>query len=399
MKKMVQQKCTNDIFPSWPVYAEDEVQAVDSVLRSGLVNYWTGGEIRNFEEEYAAYVGVPHAVAVANGSVAIELALRALGIGAGDDVVVTSCSFIASASSIVLCGARPIFADVDRESQNITASSISMVLTSKTKAIIVVHLAGWPCEMDEISALANAKNIKIIEDCAQAHGATYKEQPLGSFGDAATFSFCQDKIISTGGEGGMLLLKDTEIYERAWSYKDHGKCYNSAYSSQHSSEFRWMHNTFGTNWRMTEMQAAIGRIQLRKLDDWVVKRQKNAAILSGGFSGLKALRVTSPPIHIGHAYYKYYVFLNADVLKVNWTRAQIIELVAEEGIPCSTGSCSEIYREQSFQSMEYTPSTRHLVARNLGETSLVFPVHPKLNPVNMEHIVSVVVDIIKFASD
>jgi len=395
MKEMIQRKHADYVFPVWPVYSEDEVQAVNKVLRSGAVNYWTGEEGRHFEEEYAAFVGVPHAIALANGSVALELALRALGLGEGDDVVVTSRSFIASASSIVLCGARPIFAEVDQESQNITASSISTVLTPETKAIIVVHLAGWPCEMDEILALASEKNIKVIEDCAQAHGATYKGQAVGSFGDAAVFSFCQDKIMSTGGEGGMLLVRDSKIFEQAWSYRDHGKSFNAVNDRQHLPGFRWLHESFGTNWRMTEMQAAIGRIQLRKLDGWVAKRQNNATILNDGFKDLETLRVTLPNAHIGHAYYKYYMFLNTQVLSTKWDLAKILKLIESKGIPCSTGSCGEIYMEISFQNAGYAPAKRFSIARELGETSLVFPVHPTLTSVDMENMVSVVVDIMK----
>lgn len=394
MKDRVENIAPSDDFSKWPVYSDEEIQAVESVLRSGMVNYWTGNEIRHFEKEYADYVGMPHGIAVANGTVALELALHALGITEGDDVIVTSRSFVASASCVALCGARPVFADVDRESQNITASSMEAALTSNTKAIILVHLAGWPCEMDEILSLAKGKNIKIIEDCAQAHGANYKGQPVGSFGDAAAFSFCQDKIISTGGEGGMLLVRNDDVFSRAWSYKDHGKSYNMAYNNKYTSEFSWLHKSFGTNWRMTEMQAAIGRIQLRKLNDWVHTRQSNAYVLNEGFADLPGIRITVPADYMEHAYYKYYIFINLEILKSSWSRTRIIESIVERNIPCSTGSCGEIYMEESFQSSGYSPVERFSTAKELGETSLVFPVHPSLTFENMTNIVSVVQDVV-----
>lgn len=380
--------------PVWPFYSEDEIQAVNSVLRKGKVNYWTGNEVQDFEREFSEFIGMPYAIALANGSVALELALYALGIGAGDDVIVTSRSFVASASCVVQSGATPIFADINSENQNITAETISDVLTQKTKAIIVVHLAGWPCEMDEITQLANEKNIKIIEDCAQAHGAMYKGKRVGSFGDAAAFSFCQDKIMSTGGEGGILLLKEKELFERAWSYKDHGKNYDSKKYKNYSSEFRWIHDSFGTNWRLTEMQAAIGRIQLNKLDDWVKIRAKNAAILNDYFQDNIALRITLPKDYILHAYYKYYVFLDFSQLKEGTTRTQILELMKKNKIPCSTGTCSEIYREKSFINAGLSPKCRLPVAAELGETSLALPVHPTLEDIHMEHIASSVNEII-----
>jgi len=181
----------------WPIYERDEIEAVTHVLQSGKVNYWTGLEGRTFESEFAQHFGVEHAIALANGSVALELALHILGIGAGDEVIVTPRTFIASASSVVMRGATPVFAEVNQDSQNITADTIRSQITSRTRAIILVHHAGWPCCMDSILELAVEHDLKIVEDCAQAHAATYKGRPVGTFGDAAAFSFCQDKIMST----------------------------------------------------------------------------------------------------------------------------------------------------------------------------------------------------------
>jgi len=362
----------------WPYFADEEIEVVERVLRSGKVNYWTGDEGRQFEKEFAEYVGSKHAIALANGSVALEAALKVLGVGPGDDVVTTSRTFIASASSAVMVGARPIFADVDRDSQNITAESIRMVLTPRTKAIIVVHLAGWPCEMDGILALARERNLKVVEDCAQAHGATYKGRPVGSIGDVAAFSFCQDKIITTAGEGGMVCTNSTELWEAMWALKDHGKSYDAVYNREHAPGFRWLHESFGTNWRLTEVQSAIGRISLKKLPEWSAIRRKYAQMLTEQFIGLPGLRVTVPPEYMDHAYYKYYAFVRPDELRDGWTRDRIIEEIKAKGVQCFNGSCSEIYLEKAFPP-EWRPENRHTIARELGETSLMFLVHPTLN--------------------
>ena len=378
----------NTAFPPWPSFAADEADAVRDVLLSNKVNYWTGSIGREFEQDYASYTGRRHAIALNNGSLALELALRAFDIGAGDEVVTTPRTFIASASCAVMCGAKPVFADVDRDSQVITASSIEKVLTDRTKAIIAVHLAGWPCDMDAIMALAAKHHLVVIEDCAQAHGATYKGRPVGAFGDAAAFSFCQDKIITTGGEGGMLVLDDEAAWARSWAYKDHGKSYEAVYKRQHPPGFRWLHESFGTNWRMLEMQAVIGRLQLKKLPDWVAKRRANAAILTEGFSSTAGLRVTVPPPPVGHAYYKYYVFVEPDHLQPGWTRDRIMQAVSDAGVPCYSGSCSEIYLEKAFDGTGFRPESRLPVAWELGETSLMFLVHPTLGAAEMTKTVS-----------
>ena len=374
----------------WPLFAEDEITAATDVLRSGKVNYWTGDACRHFEREYAAYVGTEYAVAVANGTVALELALYALGIGNGDEVITTSRTYIASASCIVMRGAVPIVVDVDRVTQNITPEAIRAAITSRTRAIVVVHLAGWPCDMDAIMAIADEFDLKVVEDCAQAHGATYKGRNVGSLGHAAAFSFCQDKIISTGGEGGILTTNDKSVWERAWAYKDIGRSYDAVYHRQHPPGFRWLTESFGTNWRMTEVQAAIGRLQLAKLDQWREARKENAAILSVAFAAIPAVRVTQPPADIGHAYYKYYVFVEAEQLLPDWSRDRLVEELTALGVPCFTGSCSEIYLEKAFDTVPFRPSQRLPIARELGETSLMFLVHPTLTAQWMHEVVETI---------
>ncbi len=366
-------------FASWPYFAEDEMEAAINVLRSGKVNYWTGTEGRAFETEFALSTGCKHAVALANGTVALEAALKAVGVGAGDEVITTARTFIASASCAVSIGARPVIADVDRDSQNITAASILPLITKKTKAIVAVHLAGWPCEMDGIVALAHEHGLKVVEDCAQAQGATYKGRPVGSIGDVGAFSFCQDKIMTTAGEGGMVTTDSDEIWNFIWSYKDHGKSYDAVYNREHPPGFRWVHEDFGTNWRLTEVQSAIGRKALTKVPRWIETRRTYAHILNEHFLALSPLRVTLPPAHIEHAYYKYYVFLRPETLRPGWNRDRILAEINAQGIPCFSGSCSEIYLEKAFP-LDWRPRERLPVARELGETSFMFLVHPTLTP-------------------
>jgi dTDP-4-amino-4,6-dideoxygalactose transaminase len=383
---------------AWPFFDDDEHVAVEGVLRSGRVNYWTGEEGRNFEREFADACGCRYGVAVANGTVALELALYALDIGPGDEVVVTPRTFVASASCVVLRGARPVFADIDPHSQNITASSVEPVLSSRTKAIIAVHLAGWPCDMDSIVDLARSRGLSVIEDCAQAHGATYKGRPVGSFGDAAAFSFCQDKIMTTGGEGGMLVTNQEALWKRSWAYKDHGKDHDAVYRRDHPTGFRWLHESFGTNWRMTEMQAAIGRVQLRKLPRWVERRRRHASILTACFQNIPALRVAEPPDHVGHAYYKFYAFVRPGSLRHGWHRDRIVAAIAAQGVPCFSGSCSEIYLEKAFALTGLGPAEPLPVARQLGATSLMFLVHPTLTDDDMERTCRIVEQVFSVAS-
>ncbi|PKO82903.1 MAG: aminotransferase [Betaproteobacteria bacterium HGW-Betaproteobacteria-11] len=385
-------------FPPWPVFATDEIEAVTTVLASGKVNYWTGEECRQFEAEFAAFTGTRHAISLANGTLALELALYALDIGPGDEVIVPARTFIASASCVVARGAVPVVADVDPLSQNLTAETVRAVLTPRTRAIVAVHLAGWPCDMDSLMALARERGLKVVEDCAQAHGATYRGRPVGSLGDAAAFSFCQDKIMTTGGEGGLLVTSDDRLWQKAWAYKDHGKSYDAVFNRPHPPGFRWLHESFGSNFRMTEMQAAIGRLQLRKLPHWLAVRQRNAAILDEGFATVRGLRATRPGTGIGHAYYKYYVFVEPAVLASGWDTARVIEAINAEGVPCLAGSCPEIYREHAFTARGWSPAARLPVAQRLGETSLMFMVHPTLGEAEMSATIGVVVKVMRAAT-
>ncbi|MFI0398249.1 MAG: DegT/DnrJ/EryC1/StrS family aminotransferase [Thiolinea sp.] len=373
----------NTQLPPWPSFTPEEADAVSRTLLSNKVNYWTGNECREFEKEFAAWCGTEHAIALANGTVALDVALKALGVRQGDEVIVTSRTFLASVSCIVSAGAIPVFADIDRDSQNITATTIAPMITPRTRAIICVHLAGWPCEMDAIMQLAAQHNLYVIEDCAQAHGATYKGRMVGSIGHIGASSFCQDKIMTTGGEGGMITTNDRELWSSMWSYKDHGKSWEAVYERQHPPGFRWLHDSFGTNWRMLEMQAVIGRIQLTRMKDWTAQRQHHATAIWETACQLTGLRVPTLPAHIGHAAYKCYVFVEPDQLKPGWNRDRIIAETNQRGIPCFSGSCSEVYLEKAFDNTSWRPTERLPVAKELGETSLMFLVHPTLTD---EHI-------------
>ncbi len=368
----------NTPFSPWPSFTEEEASAVSKVLLSNKVNYWTGQEGRAFEKEFAAYTDCQYAVAVANGTLALDLALHALHIGKGDEVIVTSRTFIASISSIINAGATPVFADIELDSQNISAETIKPVLTTRTKAIMCVHLAGWPCDMDPIMALAKEHDIKVIEDCAQAHGAKYKGRSVGSIGDVGCWSFCQDKIMTTGGEGGMLTTNDEQLWRDAWAFKDHGKSYKAVYETEHPPGYRWLHESFGTNWRLTEMQSAIGRIQVARMPSWTAKRTQYAQNILNTCKDIPWLEVNEPSKDIAHAYYKCYVQIIPSKLPENWSRDKIISQLADWGIPCYSGSCSEVYKEKAFDNSGYRPESPLPNAVRLGETSLMFLIHPTL---------------------
>ena len=385
-------------FPSWPVFGEEDITAVAAVLRSGRVNYWTGEETRKFEEEFSATVGCRYGVAVANGTLALEAALGALEIGPGDDVLVTCRSYVASASSCVTRGARPVFVDVDPVSQNVTMATLEAALTPRTRAIIAVHLAGWPCEMNEINRLALENGLAVIEDCAQAHGATYRGRPVGSLGDVAAYSFCQDKILTTGGEGGMVVTNRDDLWRRAWSLKDHGKNWEAVQQPDRRSVFQWLHTTIGSNWRMTEMQGVLGRFALRRLPRWSAQRRRLAAHLESRLQALPALRVARLPKHVEHAYYKYYTFLRPEYLRPGWNRDRVVRAIQAEGIPCGSGICPEIYREEAFAQSNLCPAERLPVARQLGETSLMFHVHPTLSRADMDDTFEAVQRVLRAAT-
>ena len=401
----------NTPFSPWPSFTTEEADAVRDVLLSNKVNYWTGTECRAFEKEYAAWAGTRYAVALANGTLALDVALHALGIGPGDEVVVTPRTFIASVSCVVNAGATPVFADVDPDSGNLSAETIARVLTPRTRAVICVHLAGWPCDMDPIMALAEQHGLKVIEDCAQAHGARYKGRSVGSIGHVGAWSFCQDKIMTTGGEGGMVTTNDEALWRSMWSFKDHGKSYAAVYEREHPPGFRWLHEGFGTNWRMLEMQAAVGRIQLRRMAAWTAAREANAEAILAVCRRHAVLRVpefrcnaakcaSGCPVQSGcvHAQYKCYAYVNPERLAEGWSRDRIAAEINARGVPCYQGSCSEVYLEKAFDDTGWRPAERLPVARALGETSLMFLVHPTLTAAEIDKTCAVVDEVLGLAA-
>ena len=387
----------NTPFSPWPSFTQEEAEAIQRVLLSNKVNYWTGQEGREFEKEFAAYIGTDYAVAIANGTLALDLAFKALDIGEGDEVIVTPRTFLASASSIVNAGAIPVFADVCRDSQNITPETIKAVLTPKTRAILAVHLAGWPCDMEGIMQIAEAHDLYVIEDCAQAHGAYYQGKAVGSIGHIGAWSFCQDKIMTTGGEGGMVTTNDEALWKKMWSYKDHGKSWDSVYEKQHPPGFRWLHDSFGTNWRMTEIQSVLGRIQTKRMPEWHKARIANANKIWDAAKQLPGLRVPEVPADIIHAAYKCYVFVEPTQLKDGWDRDRIMNEISARGVPAFSGSCSEVYLEKAFDNTPYRPKKSLPVAKELGETSLMFLVHPTLTEEEMDKTVAVLTEVMREA--
>ena len=388
----------NTKFSSWPSFTSEEADSVHDVLLSNKVNYWTGNECREFEKEFAVWSNSKYAIALGNGTLALDSAFKALDIGIGDEVIVTARTYIASVTSIVNAGAIPIFADVDLNSQNITPESIRSKITKKTKAIVCVHLAGWPCEMDGIMDLANEFNLYVIEDCSQAHGAMYKDKSVGSIGNIGCWSFCQDKIMTTGGEGGMVTTNDKSLWSKMWSYKDHGKSYEAVYERKHPEGFRWVNESFGTNWRMTEMQGAIGRIQLKRMHDWHAKRSANANEIWNTSKQCKGLRVPNIPDYIKHAAYKCYVFVELKELKDGWGRDKIIKELNTLGVPCYSGACPEVYLEKAFDNTGLRPKEKLVNTKELGESSLMFLVHPTLTKNEIKQTCNAIISVMNLAT-
>ncbi|MTD54505.1 DegT/DnrJ/EryC1/StrS family aminotransferase [Amycolatopsis pithecellobii] len=382
--------------PSWPVFGPAELAAASDVLRSGQVSYWTGPHGRAFEREFAAGAGALYAVAVANGTVALEIALRGLGVGPGDEVIVPAIAVMATASAVVRCGARPVLADVDIHSQCLTSDTVEPLLSARTKAIIVVHLAGHPAELNPLLRLAGERDVRIIEDCAQAHGARYFGQPVGSFGDVATWSFGHGKIITSGGEGGAITTSDLSLWRCCWEFKDQGKNVASVQRIQPRGRAPRLHDSFGTNARMTELQAAIGRIQLGRLDELVKQRQANAALLLDLLRGVPAVRAEDPPAHVEHSYHRFYAHLRPERLGSGWDTDRVIDAINAEGVPCGSGGDAEISRERAFAGLEENSPVLP-VAAQLGRTSFTLPIHPGLGAEEMHDVTTAVLKVLDTA--
>ena len=388
---------SNNLLPPWPFYDKSQIEAASSVLESGRVNHWTGNITTQFESQFSEFIGTSHSLSVANGSLALSSAYLALGLGAGDEIITTPRTFIATSSSAVLLGIKPVFADVCPISGAIHPASIEPLITKRTRAIVVVHLGGWPANMPAIMDLARSYNLHVIEDCAQSHGAMIGSNSVGSFGDISVWSFCQDKIISTGGEGGMISTNSAELADIIWSFRDHGKSREAVFNRAHPPGFRWLHEGFGSNFRLTEFQSAIGSIQLSMLKEWTLTRSRNASVLAEELSKFSSLDIPLPGPDITHAWYKFYCFLDPTVLSDGWDRDRIVAEISSFGFPAFSGSCSEIYLERCFQEAGLAPLERLPVARSLGETSLMFLVHPTIDLHSMNQYASCISSVLKRA--
>lgn len=391
---------------SYPYYDNYTLKKVRQVLRSGKVNYWTGKECINFEKEFSNYIGNKYSVSLSNGSVALELALRALNLKKEDEIIVSPRSFIISASCVLNLGLKPIFADVDHNG-NLCIEEIKKVYSKKVKAIIAVHLNGLSCDLDPILKFTKKNKIFLIEDCSQAHGAIYKGKKVGSFGDISTWSFCQDKIISTGGEGGMISTNNKKLWLQIWSMKDHGKDYKKVFYKKHKTGFRWLHNNLGSNYRMTEIQAVIGRQQLKNLDKQIKKRNLIAKSYLNGLDDyvqkyeiLKKpdFKCKSCPIKKNnkqcslcrHAFYKINLFLNKKSIQ-----NKLIEKFSKKNIKCGVGSCPEIYKEKIFKKSKIYPKRKLINAKELGKRSLVFLINPYDSLNKIKNNISIIKNVIK----
>ena len=382
----------------WPVFDTEQVQAVTHVLESGKVNYWTGQTGREFENEFAAWCGSKKSLAISNGTATLELILRGLRLKPGDEVITTPRTFIASSSACAFHGIVPVLADIDTDSGNITPETVAPLITNKTRAILPVHLGGWPCDMEGFQSLAEQHRLHVIEDCAQAHGASVNGKSVGTFGIANSWSFCQDKIMTTGGEGGMVTTDDEELWARMWSLKDHGKNFDTVYNRQHPPGFRWLHETWGTNWRMTEMQSAIGRVQLTRMPDWHNQRKANAHRFIQHFKELSAVRIPLPAAGLTHAWYRLYVYIRPEALKDGWNRDRIQAECGALGVPLSVGSCSEIYKEKAFKMCHLGPKEPLPGAAELTETALAFLVHPGLTEAMIDETAAIFSHVVKTAT-
>ena len=376
---------------SYPYFNQNTQRRVQKVLKSGRVNYWTGNECKDFEKEFSNYHKVKHSLTVSNGSVALEISLQALNLKKRDSVIVTPRSFIMSASCVLNLGLKPIFADVD-DNGNLSIEGIKTVYNKSVKAIIVVHLNGLVCDLDPILNFVKKKNLFLIEDCSQAHGAVYKGKKVGSFGHISTWSFCQDKIMSTGGEGGMISTNNTKLWLKLWSLKDHGKNYKNVFDKKNNNQFKWLHDDLGSNYRMTEMQAVIGREQLKSLDKQIKKRNLIANLYLNGlrdyylkydilkrpdftFKSQNSNKNLNKLYNFKHAFYRLNIFVNKN--KIN--RNKLLKKLNEKKIKCGVGSCPEIYREKIFRKLNFFPKKRLINAKLLGETSIMFPINPNLS--------------------
>ena len=389
-------------FPRWPVFWDDEKQAVQAVLDSGHVNYWTGELGRRFQAEFAARMGVNDAIAVNSGTSALHVAMAAAGVGPGDEVIVPARSFIATASAVTNQFAVPVFADIDPDTHTISVDSVAERITSRTAAVIPVHLAGLPADMDALLGLARERGLAIVEDCAQAHGATYRGKNVGSLGTVNAWSFCQDKIFTTGGEGGMVGTNDAAAAEVARSFRDHGFHEAERRSALARGALnQYTHHRVGYNYRMTEMQSAIGLKALARLDWHLQRRRENAHYLTAGLRDLDEVLSPAPENpESEHAFYCYYVTLN--LTQLTCSRDEFVRAVQAEGVRAARGTSAELYREPVYQGRVGYGNTHHPFdsvdyaqvdcpnAKDIGQRSFRLEVFPTLQEEDLDDVLDAI---------
>lgn len=352
-----------------PLIGEEEINAVVEVLKSGMLAH--GKEVEAFEKEFAQYLGAKHAVAVTNGTAALDVALKALKIGPGDEVITTPFTFIASANAILFQGAKPVFADIDPKTFNLDPNDVLEKINDKTKAIVVVHLYGQPADMKAFKEIAEDYKLYLIEDCAQAHGAEFEGQKVGTFGDIAAFSFYPTKNMTTG-EGGMVVTNNDELAKRADLIRNHGQAE------------KYLHVELGYNLRMTNIAAAIGRVQLKKLDEWNENRIENARLLSEGISKIEGLTPPYVDPRVKHVFHQYVIRVEEE-FPLN--RDELMAKLREKGIGTAVHYPIPVHQQPLYQKLGYPKD----ICPNAIEASkrvLSLPVHPAVGKEDIDYIIS-----------
>ena len=342
-------KAVTNKLAGWPQFSEKAIESVQQVLRSGKVNYWTGPKGMEFEKNFAAWQGSKYAISVATGTAALHVALSALGIGPGDEVIVPSYTFIATSFAVVQAGAIPRFADVNLADHCISVESAEELVTPRTKAIMPVHLYGNVCDMDKIKAFASRHNLFVIEDNAEAFGGSYKGRKTGTIGHIAGCSFCQNKTFTTGGEGGMVTTDDEELAWQARSFRDHGYDVKERLNLLAlEQKLPYIHNRVGWNYRMTEMQSAIGLAELERMDDWnMPARRRNAHILMdalGKVEQIKYMPIDTPERRNGW----YTMAFSLDIENMNCDVMQFVKAAGAEGCPCWKVFWPQCHTERAY---------------------------------------------------